>query len=417
MAASTKKLNLKILFDTNIIYNHSSSEVLSKEMAELIEKHSKPSDIEISWHIPETVLNERRFQMRKRALELFPSLEKLEKLLGHNLAITPEIIESRIEDAINRNISAYNLKVQKILPEKVNWENLIHSACFRLPPFEDNKTEKGFRDALILEALIQIIAESPVSVSSCRIILLTNDKLLSVATKLKTSDKKNVSIIQSVEELDSLINILDSNIKEELINSISEQVSNMFFIPQNSETIYYKEDLREKIKNLFSKELNLLPANADTRETVQWLISNPGFEKKEKQRFFWKTLISIESKAYVNKTTIQQSGDSSLNYYDQINNLNNSRDNLLYGTIMNKTEQAVGNLLSNYGTLTNNNSYLPLTGSKYSEISNLYPVYSKELISTGTSKIEVIWSVTLTTTNILKNPKIEKINFIETTWE
>jgi hypothetical protein len=41
---------------------------------------------------------------------------------------------------------------------------------------------------------------------------------------------------------------------------------------------------------------------------------------------------------------------------------------------------------------------------------------SEEVISTGKSKFEIVWSVTLTTTKVLKTPKIESINFIETVW-
>lgn len=408
MAVSKKKLNLKVLFDTNVIYNHSSSDLLLKETAELIDKHSKPSDIEISWCLPETVLNERRFQMRKRSQELFPSLEKLEKLLGHNLAITSEIIERRIEEAITISLSKYNLRIYKIDTKKVNWENIMYSSSFRLPPFEDNKTEKGFRDALILETFVQLIEESPVSISSCRIILITNDRLLTEAAKQKTIDNKNVSILPSIEKLESLINILDSNIKEDLINSISGEASNMFFIPLNLETIYYKENIKEKIMDRFSKELSELPLIADKQENVKWLISNPGFEKKEKQRIFWKSLITIESKAYANKRTVSEVKP----YRETLFNY--------YGDTIDKNDGTIGKISSNYGynnyNINDNNYYLPLSNLTDIDNNRLERLLSKELVSNGTKKIEVIWSVTVTTSQVLKNPKIEEINFIETIW-
>jgi len=385
MTTSKKKLHLKVIFDTNVIFNGSSSDLLTNEIIELIDKYSTPVDIKISWHTPKVVLDERRFQMRKKGDELLPSLGKIEKLLGHNLGITKDIIEARIDEAITKSVTKYKLEIEETPHDKIDWEEIIKCASFRLPPFEDSNKEKGFRDALILETVMQLIATSPKSVSICRIIFITNDKLLSDAFNSKTEGRTNVRLLNSIEELESLINTLDSQIKEELINVISEKAHVLFFLKGDENTLYYKEKIWGAILEKYPKEISELPPNTDKRENNQVWISKPGFIKKEKQKFFWKTAITVDVKAMITKyaynPVFPSSGLSGL--AGGISSIFNPSSTSLYGINRDRAE----------------------------------PVQSsQEVVSTGKSKFEVIWSVILTQSKTLKTPKIESINFIETTW-
>ncbi len=156
-----KKLKLKVIFDTNVVYTGSASDLLRNEIVELINNHKSLTDIEIEWYIPETVVKERIFQMNKKGNELLPHIQKLEKLLGHNLNITKEIIEDRILETVKKQLISLQIETIKIDIAKVDWELIIHNSLNRQIPFEDNEKEKGFRDALILECLKQIISNSP----------------------------------------------------------------------------------------------------------------------------------------------------------------------------------------------------------------------------------------------------------------
>jgi predicted nucleic acid-binding protein len=403
MSTSKKILHLKVVLDTNVIFNGSSSDLLTKEIMELIEKYSNPADIKISWHLPEIVINERRFQMRKRGAELLPSLEKLERLLGHNLGITKEIIDARIDEAISKNVTKYQLETENLVIEKVEWGEIINCASFRLPPFEDSSKEKGFRDSLILETVMQLIAKSPSSASICRVILITNDNLLTEAFNLRTVGKTNVRVLSSIDDLESLINILDSQIKEQLINSISKQADELFFIQGNKDTLYYKENISETLSVKFANEITAIPANADKRENGQWWVSKPGFVKKEKQKIFWKTTITIDSKAINIKYS----------YNPSFQNLGTG----LLGSISGITGSSGISGIKDFGS---GGVYgLPQRPSGSISTIRVEPETiqsSEEVISTGKSKFEIIWFVTLTTKKILKTPKIESINFIETIW-
>lgn len=366
-----KKITLKVLFDTNVIFTGSASDLLRKEITDLITSHSSLSDISIEWYLPQTVLQERLFQMRKRGLELLPSIQKLERLLGHNLNITEEIIENRIQDTINKQIENIKLKIFNLQIEKIDWPKIIHNSLNRLPPFEDNEKEKGFRDALIIETLKQVIAASPSTPSVCRIIYISNDIVCRNAALEISSDKKNVYVFEKAEELVSLINILNSEITEELISTIKNVAQHLFFIKEDKTTLYYTENIRAKISEDYAKELKEKPDAADTRENGTWWINPPGFEKKEKQKIFWRSLIEVD---FINfKTSYEANPQKSL-------------------TEIFATKESSSGLFS-------------------------VSTQKKDKINEGQTRFEVIWSVTLTTTKKLKSPKIESIKFIDNTYK
>lgn len=365
--AVKKKILIKVIFDTNAIHTGSVSELLRKEVQELITTHSKLVDIEIEWILPETVLDERVFQMTKKALELLPSIQKLEKILGHNLNINGEIIEFRINETIQKQLKLYSLHILNLNISEIVWKEIINKSVKRLPPFEDNEKEKGFRDCLILETFKQIISGSPTSKSICRIIFISNDNLVNECAKQISSGLKNVNVFSKTEELVSLINILTSEITEELIDSISEEAERLFFTKEDRTTLYYMDSIQTKIKENFKAELARKSSGVDEKEAVMWWVNPPGFEKKEKQKIFWKTIIDVEYDNY--KQTIEY-----------------------------KTGQGI----INTGLATSP-----------SILSNL-PTTKKEKIGTEFSKFEVIWSLLLTTSKKLKSPKVESIDYVDT---
>ncbi len=110
MTEKRKKPELKVVFDTNVLYTQAASDLLKPDIIELIKLHADHQDLHVTWHIPEIVVHERQYQMIQKALDLLPNLEKLEKLLGHKLNITPEILEKRVEDAVRTQIKTNNLQ-------------------------------------------------------------------------------------------------------------------------------------------------------------------------------------------------------------------------------------------------------------------------------------------------------------------
>ena len=72
---------LRVVFDTNILFTDSASDLVRQEAVNLIKESTFP-DLEIQWYLPEMVRHERQYQMQKRALELLPPIAKVERLLA-----------------------------------------------------------------------------------------------------------------------------------------------------------------------------------------------------------------------------------------------------------------------------------------------------------------------------------------------
>jgi hypothetical protein len=275
-----KKLpELKVVFDSNVLWTGSASDLLKQDVIDLIKADSHHSDLTVSWYLPDIVRHERQFQMLVQSLNLLPSIKKLERLLGHNLNITEHIIEQRVTEAVESQINKLNLTVLPLDPERVDWNAMMLNAAYRKPPFSQGEKEKGFRDALLAEALVQLIEDSPVTPKICRIALVTNDNLLSQAIIERTKNSSNIRILPSLEELKGLITTLVSEVSEEFVATIQARAKAYFFEQDQKETIYYKENIGEKLREKFKTELLRLPDGAYERENERWYI-HPAFSKE-----------------------------------------------------------------------------------------------------------------------------------------
>ncbi len=405
-----KRPELKVVFDTNAIFSGSASDLLRQEVRSIIQESSKHSDLVISWCLPDMVVHERQFQMRRKGLELLPSIQKLEVLLGHGLGITEDIIETRIKEAVSKQIEEHGLKIRQLTTSDVQWERLIQDAVYRRPPFEPGDREKGFRDALIAETFLQIVAESPSTPRVCRIALVTEDKLLTEAVTARTAGRANVRILGSLDELKGLINTLVAEVDEEFISKIRERAAALFFTKGDNESLYYKEKISLRIKEQSTKELSALPAGATRRQEGTWFISKPEFVKKDRQRVTWVSRISAEAKAI--RFEMQPQGLSSLSTGILGTPSPTGGGNVVVPTVLPSTMRAEplfppeslgsilgANVMSTYGPIA-----IPM------------PMPVEHTVATGKSIFEVVWSVSVSTSGRFSKPRIETIKFVETVW-
>lgn len=396
-----KKYTIKVVFDTNIIHAESFYYLLRKEMSDLITKNSSLMDIKVVWYIPEIVLKERLYQMTKEGKKVLPHIEKLEKLVGHDLGIKQDIIEQKVNEAVGKQIEKYPLEVIKMDLSRINWESIIHNSINRLPPFEDNKSEKGFRDALILECLKQVIDNSPTTKSICRIVFITNDNLLKQAARKLPLPQGNLEVFDTIAELESLINILNSETTEEVIKSIESHASDIFLVIDDKSTLFYTSDIMKKIEEKYMTELNVMKEDVDNRENGTWVINKPGFTNKIKQRVYWKTVIEVGFTEYKYATEIVNvSTNSPTSITFPLTNM----QNYLSAPVPEYAQLPVYGL----GSSLNNAHLTPNYGLW------TLPPTPKNKIREGKTRFEILWSVTLATNKKLKNAKLEEIKYLET---
>ncbi len=419
-----KKPELKVVFDTSVIHTKVSYYILNSVVRNLIVLNSKHSDLIIKWYLPHIVVDERRYQMQCAAFKLLPYIEKLEKLLGHNLNINEKILIDRINNAIKQQLGELDISNLEVDTTKIDLEEIIKLSVFRQPPFEQGDKEKGFRDTIVAETFLQLVNESPITPSVCRLAIVANDNIMKEYLKSCTKEKKNVRILSNVSELEGLINTLVSKVTEKFIEEIKEKVKNYFFEEENKEGLFYKENIEDKIKESYSKELTSIPKEDLQRENGTWKIAKPVFVKKRRQRTFWVTTVAIEVKLFRYELPVTQDLSAS--------NLLLGGGQVSPGTYLNLTGTPYvgGDSLSMPPAPGSSNTF-KLGGWEVPKVPNIDSLditsygggdpnlstkKNKINVSTGHSIFEINWSVNVTPTQKLTNPRIEEIKFVKNKW-
>ena len=407
MATKQKHPELKVVFDTNALYTKSESDLLNNATARLIADYSNVTDLTVTWFLPRTVVWEREYQMKDRAFGLLPTIEKLEKLLGHKLSITKEIIHSRVKDTIQKQISALRLNIIDLDVESVDWELIITNSLFRNPPFEKGDKEKGFRDSLVAESFLQLVEESPSTARYCRLVLLTRDGLLMDHLRARTKNNKNVKFLLDISDLKTLINTLASQVTEALIEKVLPKAAMYFFELNVKTSLFYQEKLEDAINNKFKDKLSEVCEGADFRENGTWYVYRPQFISKSGQRITWSTAINVVSKCLKYKRTspaIPSEGPPT--FFPAQYTLPSGSSGLFSGAQYTLPSGSSGLFSGAQYTLPSGSSGLlgGISGEKL------------ELVADGRTTFEVTWSVLVSTNLKLRNAKIENISFLEIDW-
>ncbi|SRR6266481_161447 len=413
MAKHRQKLQIKVVLDTNAIWTRGESFLLSREMSELVNTNRGDAHVDIQWILPEVVLHERRYQMQREAAALLPSLTRLERVIGHPLNITEEVINDKTSKTVERQVQELQLIVHPASYDHVDWLRLVSDAVNRRPPFEAS-TEKGFRDAIIAETFIQLAKTSPEQPQRCRIVLLTNDALLAEAVKVRVSERNNVQVLRSADELRGLINTLISAVPEDYVARLQQKARGYFFTKSDTHAgAVCSREVIAAINTNCSEQLAAKPQESTRRSNGPWHLTPPRFAKKEGQRVFWVSRFSVDANAY--KEDARQ-----FPAYQGVATTD---------TITPETTSWSGKLpwqqLNTDLRLTTANwpqSYPQgMFVYEHEDINNMFILKdlrgTERLAFTGHTLVDVHWSVSVNVKGIFSKPKIDLIQFIETTWD
>jgi hypothetical protein len=253
-------------------------------ISDFILKSKKELDLDVHWYLPWIVKAERKYQMAEKAYRYLPQLEKLEKLLGHQLGITSDTLSARVDEAIKKNIDRHGMKEVGLTPSLVDWQRMIERSVSRQAPFERGENEKGFRDAILLEIFCQLINTLPKSPQTCRIVLLTNDGLLATAARERVLDRNNIILIADLESLKTMLNALAAELTQETVASLLPKASELFFEKDNNDSLYFKMDVWKKTLEKF-RDMIYQPPAPEFSVTLDGILihSTPTFLSKTGQ--------------------------------------------------------------------------------------------------------------------------------------
>lgn len=401
---------LRVVLDTNILFTDSASDLVRQEAVNLIKESTFP-DLEIQWYLPEMVRHERQYQMQKRALELMPPIAKVERLLGHRLAINEQMLVESVEKVVSQRLEELGLLSLALDDSKVDWHRLALDAAYRRPPFKDGETEKGFRDRIIVESFLQLVDASPRTPNICRIVLVSGDGLVAQTVKARITGSTNSDVLTTLEDLKGLINTLVSQVDESFLALLKPKAQKLFFIPKEESSLFYKERIREKLNERFATELATPPPGATSRANGTWRISAPNFVKKTGRRIQWTSRITVEAEASKTVSPSPAIESSSVqiapmvkptSYFTGVSNFLTPQGPVV-GSIARTGK--LSDMVSAWGTLNLESSQVDFGPA------------NSVTTHKGVDVYEVLWSADVTTSRELRRPSVDEIKHGEPTWE
>lgn len=379
-----KPVAVHVVMDTNALFTDRADKLLSPQISDFIIHASKNTGNDIFWYLPSMVRKERHYQMLQSGLKLVPSVKKIESLLGIDLQINVEKLDSRVSEAIDRQISLHGLRQIEPDYSKIDWASLIDNAAFRKPPFSESG-EKGFKDAIILETFLQFVDSLPKS--GCRIILLTSDTTLKESSMQRTSTASNATIIANLDDLKNLLHAIASHLPEDQIERLQNLAAPLFWTKDDNTCLWIKSSLGLKVNEAVSAAapspgdgFRLLPGGIT--------IGKPAFISKEGQKisFRQKIVQEVTAKKPVRKAPSNFSSPPQIGGLLGLGDVDVNKPKL-------ETSFNLAKLGSLIGTLT-----------------------TDEITQSGRHILEATWETTLMRRGLLASPKLIAVNYQETEW-
>lgn len=246
--------------DSNALFSKEIERVVGKSFEENLKKCNEVASIKLC--IPQVVKEELIFQKYYTACK---SNENARISLGNVATITAtkisklkteSYLKQRVHMVFDQWAKAHDARIIKTPYSRIRWSKLENSAIWRKPPFsppdENNpQFEKGFRDALILETLCDIIRTHP----GLTVAFITGDKLLKFAVEERRLSAV-LSIFESVRQFRSNLNLLNENRTKRFSESLLANGPKSFYTQGDPNCIYNKANIPLSVKAEFGLTLD-----------------------------------------------------------------------------------------------------------------------------------------------------------------
>ena len=305
----------RVIVDTNILWDKDKRLPVSPVFDAFWTKNSPL--LPMSLHVPQVVLGELYFQQTTSALKAVTSIsETFQELAG--ITASPyahKCNETTVRNQVKAKVDRWLKSAGGVeLPTPVasiDWSAIVDAAIWRKPPFafdpKDQKNEKGFRDAVILETVAH--ACSSVGVDKL-IIFVCNDYLLRTTAEGRLKASKKFLAFESLADFESYINLTQQQFTNDFVKSIQSHARAKFFTKGDVNCIYAKSEVGRRLLSEFAADLEFkdptknalsLMAQAigsaapSAKLTKQmFLIRSTQFSKLEGEReFHWTSRVDV----------------------------------------------------------------------------------------------------------------------------
>jgi hypothetical protein len=298
--------------DTNVLWQESKEECVSQDFTRFWTEHSSKYEIELV--LPGVVKDELLYQQTSSALTVLNRINKqfdsissiANKKYKHRL--TSQKVKDDVKSRLDSWVSSVSAKEIPTPIDEIDWKNIICQSIWRLPPFsesKDKKSEKGFRDALILESVFAYSRKK----SNIDIAFVSDDRLLSSAIKERLKNNKKILMFESLEDFSSYLRLTDEKLAYEFVQAIQKRARVKFHSYKDTSCLTNRENIvttiLEKYTDNFENPssgfslagalLNPIRGNKGkwiefSKESV-WIRAPRFLEIEDKNKFKWDSRI------------------------------------------------------------------------------------------------------------------------------
>lgn len=269
--------------DTNILWFDNKTFPVNPAFNEMCNECGEILEIELV--VPSIVYGELFFQQAisankalDRATQAFTEISDISaRLFSHR--ITKNKIKKCIKTKLDRWVLDNKIRVAQVPINSIIWDALIEKAVWREPPFtydpKDKVSEKGFRDALILETFIEMSKTEGRDVS---IVFLSSDELLRKTAEQALKNDSRCSFFDSIDGFRSYVKLTGEELTKKYINRLLIRATEKFY-KKNDETCLYTRNevfakLYAKFKEYFDKPQNTELSLSLASPSIKWKIVN-----------------------------------------------------------------------------------------------------------------------------------------------
>jgi len=298
-----------VVVDTSVLFNPEKKFAACPDFDAFWEEHANASKLELV--VPEVVRGELLFQQTTSALnslqKVTDELRKVSEVSAHSHL--HKISEASVRSQVAGKIDGWIQKKGGLLCPTpiglIDWTEIIDRSIWRKAPFgpdvKDRESEKGFRDAMILETLVQFCATERRRV---RIAFVCKDGLLKGAAEDRLSGEARCACYGSLEDLGSVLKMTRERLTDQFVDQVLAKARRVFYSKDDPECLYKSEEIpslaRRTYRDFFEhpdRDLSfdaltplLYGGGPWTALSSKWFIQNTQFSQLEVgHRYHWST--------------------------------------------------------------------------------------------------------------------------------
>lgn len=293
-----------VIFDTNILLHHFPA------VEHLITKYISDERVDIKFLIPDLVSLEYQHNYLVRITEAAQKYNGGGKDLNNLIGVRHKKFEISKEKAYKkaaRKLKILGINEFPIKYKKINLEKIAKMAAFHDSPFQP-VGDKGFKDALIAEGIIDLLNENS---KYDILVFICKDEMLRTHALDLTKSYSHLKVYESPPDFETELNLHLLQINDKLIDEIRKEADKEFSNIYRTENIEAR--IHESYSSLFSNPKPLLINNPWTAtfsnnqyipSDIKWIpieepvyeITKPVFKYKNDNIYFWETTVVYKQK-------------------------------------------------------------------------------------------------------------------------